>query len=138
MVVQEIQMSPGKPIDLCQRRIDPLGIKGTTAFKKCVLIAEIAMMRTTPRNHDRVGHQVTFAFDQIAAYRRYIRDIPLGVSINSPRTPFPKILQKPRPRIFSRSDEDRIRMNLRLIRQTRDMKPAQTYIRTFTAVMIGD
>ena len=56
MVVQEVEMPPRKPDDLGKGGIDRLRIVRPAAFEKRFLVTKIADIRTTTRNHNRIGH----------------------------------------------------------------------------------
>src|SRR5688572_15399594 len=70
VIVEKVEMPPGQPADLRQRRIHLLGVEAAPAFEKRVLVAERAMVRAAARNHDRIRHEVAVALDEIAANRR--------------------------------------------------------------------
>ena len=52
VIVEKVQMTAGETIDLSESRIDTLCIKGTSPGEKRVLVAEIAMLGATARDHD--------------------------------------------------------------------------------------
>src|SRR6185312_13672101 len=126
MIVQEIEMSSRKPVDLRQRRIHLLGIEDSAAFEKRILIAKVAMMRTAARHDDRVGNQVPGPFDEVPPDGRYGRDIALAIAVDLLRIPQPVVPEECGERIFPRSDKDAVRMRHGLFRQRADMQAAET------------
>src|SRR5437763_17129621 len=66
MIVQEIEVSPGQTGNLCERVVNHLGVVPAAAGEESVFVTERAVMRTATRNHNRVGHQIAMALNQIA------------------------------------------------------------------------
>ena len=71
MIVEEVEMASGQPLDLGQRIVDPLGVEAAAALKEGVFVAEVAVLRTSARHDDGVGHEIVAALDEIAADRRH-------------------------------------------------------------------
>jgi len=71
-------MSAWKPGNLGQRIVDPLSVEGTPACEKGVLVTEIPVLRTSPRHHERVRHQVVVPADEIASHRRQTVERTIG------------------------------------------------------------
>jgi hypothetical protein len=67
VVVEEVEVPPGKPLDLGERRVHLLHVEGPTAGEEALLVAEGACVRAAPRDDDRVGHEVELAADEVAA-----------------------------------------------------------------------
>ena len=70
VIVEKIEMTARQPLDLGQRRIDGLRIKRAPAFEERLLVAEVAHVRASARDDDRVGDEVELPLDQIAPNRR--------------------------------------------------------------------
>jgi hypothetical protein len=47
MIVQKVEMSPGQPLDLGQRRVDGLGIERSSDLEERFVLTEVADMRAT-------------------------------------------------------------------------------------------
>ena len=76
VVVQEIEMPPGQPLDLGQRRIDGLRVERSAAFEERLLVTEVADVRTAARDDDGVGDEIALPLDQIAPDRRHAVERP--------------------------------------------------------------
>lgn len=74
MIVEEIEVAAGQPLDLCQRLVDALRVEGTAAGEEGILVAEVAMLRAGARDDDRIGYEVAAPLDQVAADRRQAVD----------------------------------------------------------------
>ena len=70
VVIEKIQMTAGQTIDFGQGGIDALRIKGSPAFEERLLVAEVADVRASARDDNRVRNEVQPPLDQIAANRR--------------------------------------------------------------------
>ena len=81
VVVQEVQVAAGQAVDLGQRLVDRAGVERLAAGEEGLLVAEIAGVRAAARDHQRVGHQVERALDQVAADRRQALQRALGRSV---------------------------------------------------------
>src|SRR5207249_421747 len=71
MIVEEVQMTTGQPLDLGQGGIDRLRVKPFAAFEKRLLVAEVTDMRTAARDDNRIRHQIKTTPDEIASNRRH-------------------------------------------------------------------
>src|SRR5215472_7906671 len=67
VVIKKIKMASGQPRNLSQGVIYPLRVEGAAALKKCVFVAEVAVLRTAACYHNRVWNQVVTAVDEITA-----------------------------------------------------------------------
>src|SRR5437763_8406962 len=70
MIVQEIKVSSGQAGNLCERVVNHLRVIAAAAGEKSIFVTERAVMRTAARNHNRVGHEIAMALNQIAPNRR--------------------------------------------------------------------
>src|SRR5882724_3958925 len=67
MIVKEIEMTSGQPLDLSQRIIHSLCVESSATLKECVFIAEITMLRTSARHDNGIRHQIIRSPNEIAA-----------------------------------------------------------------------
>src|SRR5262249_61723341 len=67
MIVEKVEVSSRQPVDLGQRIVDALCVERAAALKERVLVAEVAVLRASARDDDRVRDEVTAAADQMAA-----------------------------------------------------------------------
>ena len=63
-------MAAWQSVYLCQSLVNALGIERLALAIEGILIAEVAVVRTTTRYHERVGHEVFLALDEVAPDRR--------------------------------------------------------------------
>ena len=70
MIIEEIKMPAGKPVNLGERVVHELRVERTASREEAVLVAEGAMMRTASRDDNRIRDQVSVSLNQIAPYRR--------------------------------------------------------------------
>ena len=70
VVVEEVEVPPGQPLDLRERVLDRLHVEGAPSREEGVLVAEGAGVRAAARDHDRVGDEVELAPDEVAAHAR--------------------------------------------------------------------
>src|SRR5437763_8084640 len=69
MIIQKIKVSSGQTGNLCERVVNHLRVVAAAASEESVFVTERAVMRTAARNHNRVGHQIAMALNQIAPNR---------------------------------------------------------------------
>src|SRR3954469_4733136 len=107
MIVEKIEMLAGEPGDLRQRIVHTLRVERSAPFKERILVAEIAVLRTSTTDHDRVGNEIQMPVDQIAADRRDSferavrrRDISLCGAAG------PEVLEKSWKRLLARPQKD--------------------------------
>ncbi len=137
VVVEKVQVTPGQALDFRKRRIDGLRVKPATALEERVLVAEIADVRTTARDDDRVRHEIPCALDQIAPHSRQ------PVERADPRLITPGgraasiVVEKLRPGIFAGPEKNRVRMRCGLLGQRRYVQAAEHDISAAFAVMVG-
>src|SRR5262245_31635169 len=70
MVVEEVQMPPGKSLDLAKRTVHSLGVERAPTLEECLLVTEVTNIRTSARNHDGIWNQVEMTLDEIPTNRR--------------------------------------------------------------------
>ena len=70
VIVEEVQMTAGQPLDLGERRIDGLRVEGASAFEERLLVAEVAHVRAAARDDDGVRDEIEPSLDQVAPDRR--------------------------------------------------------------------
>src|SRR5262249_28492862 len=92
-----------------------------------ILIAEIAMLRTTSRHHDGVRHKIVLASDQITAHRRDpLQRGSCGRDIHAFGPRFAELLQEFRKCLFSRPQKNHISVNSGLVGEGSHMQHAKT------------
>src|SRR5262249_38763886 len=73
MVIQEVQVPARQTLDLRNSRINGLRVERAATFKKRLLVAKIANIGASARNHYRVGNEIQVPLDEITPDGRYIR-----------------------------------------------------------------
>src|SRR6185295_3747481 len=124
-------MPPGQSIDFSKRSIDLLSIKPLSSFEERDLVAKVAGVRTSARHHDRVRHQIEMALDQVASDRRRSRQCSYRRTIYPQGAASLIIIQEDRPRVFTRTQENRVCVARRLLRQRRYVQPAKRNVCAF-------
>src|SRR5580704_8148818 len=69
MIVQEVEVSAGETVDFRQSVVHRLRVESASTGEEGLLLAEIADMRATSRDHDGIRDQIEMPLDQIAADR---------------------------------------------------------------------
>ena len=114
VVVEEIHVPSGQAVDLGERGVDRLSVEGVSALEERLLVAEVADVRAAAGDDDRVGDQIELPFDEIATYRREIGEGPDLRAVDATRAAAPEVREKSRPRVFTRSKENRVGVFRRL------------------------
>src|SRR5262249_61442246 len=110
-------MTPGQTFDLSKRVIHCLRVERSSALEKRLRVTEIAGVRASARDHDRIRHQVKMTLDQIAANLRQAVERADRRAIELTRPPRTKVPKEYRPRVFARPDEYGVGMPGGLFRQ---------------------
>ena len=58
MVIEKIKMTTWKAINFGKSFVDTLRIKASATLEERILVAEVAVLRTTAGNHDGIGHEI--------------------------------------------------------------------------------
>src|SRR5215468_5544977 len=69
VVIEEIKMPSRQARNLRQRIVHPLRVKRAPSLKEGVLVAKIAVLWTSTRDHNRIRHQIQSPPDQISPHR---------------------------------------------------------------------
>jgi hypothetical protein len=67
VIIEEVQVAAGQPVDFRERVINELRVELFPALEEGDLVAEVADVRAAARYHDRVRDQVQVPLDQVAA-----------------------------------------------------------------------
>ncbi len=138
MIVEEVEMPARQPIDLGERVVHSLGVERPAAFEERVLVAEVAVLRTPAGDDDRVRNQIGGPSDQIAPDRRHAIQRAAGRGhVAAQRLPGPEVLEEPRERLLTRTQEDHICMRDGLVWKRGDVQAAQRDEDTLGAVGVG-
>src|SRR5688572_11568987 len=103
-------MAPGQTFDFPKRVIHSLRVERSAALEKRLLVTEIAGVRTSARDNDRIRHEVKMALDQIAANLRQAVERADRRTIELAGPPRAKVLKESRPCVFARTQEDGVGM----------------------------
>ena len=76
--------------------------------------------------------------DQIAADRRHPEEGPLLRGVARRWSTGPQVGEELGPGVLSRSEEDRVRVHLRFLRQGGDVKTAEHHADTSCAILVSD
>ncbi len=137
VVVEEIEMSSGQPVDLSQRVVHPLRVERPAALEERVLVAEVAVLRTAARDDDRVGDEVVAPPDQVAADGRHaIERAARRRDVAARGTARAKVREETRKRLFTRAEEDRVGVRGGFLRQRRDVQAAEDDERSASPVVV--
>jgi len=139
MIIEEVEVPAGKPLDLGEGLVDALRIERATALEKRILVAEVAMMRTSAGDDDGVGHEIAAPLDEVApdwrrAVQRPIRCRP--VDRQGPTRA--KVAQESRKRLLGGSEEDGIRVPGGLVGQRGHVQAAERHEGSARPVVVGD
>lgn len=131
-------MSARQPLDLGQCLVDPLGVETAPAAEKGILVAEVAMLRTTARDDDRIGHEIALALDQVAADRRQALDrAAAGRDVARLRAPRAEVIEEARECLLAGADEDGVGVARRFLGHGGDVQPAECDEAALGAIVIG-
>jgi hypothetical protein len=126
VVVEEVEMPSGEPIDFGQRGIDALCVERSAALEEGVFVAEVTVLGAAARDDDRVGDQVAAPGDQIAANRRQLIERASGGRlIDALRVTIAKILQEGGKRLLARAEDDRVGMRGGFVWKRRHVQAAE-------------
>ena len=137
MIVEKVEMAPRQALNLLERIVQTLRVKPASALKECILVAEVAMLRTAARDHDGVWNQVAIAPYQIAANgRNAFQCAARGRRVNAFLLAHAKVFQKLREGLFSGAQENCIGVSGSLFRERGYMQPTQANEGSFRAVVV--
>ncbi len=125
VVVEEVQVPPGQPVDLGERGVHRLRVEGLPALEERVLIAEVAVVRAAARDHDRVRYQVPVPLDQVPPDRREADQRAVARDVARACLTAPEIIEEHRPGVLAWPEEDRVGVRGGLVRQRGDVQPAE-------------
>jgi hypothetical protein len=91
----------------------------------------------TPRDHDGIGNQIQVPANQVSTDARQSLESSRRGPIDWSRSSGSVVLQECRPHIFTRTHANRVGMLSGLVRQRRDVQPAEHHVRAFLPVMVG-
>jgi hypothetical protein len=118
VIVQKVEVTSRQPIDLRERVIHALGVERATAFEERILVTEVAVLRTSTRDDDRIRDEVAAPLDQVAPDRRdSIQRAARGRDVPSRRGAPPEVLQKLRKCLLAGSKEDGVGVSGGLVGQ---------------------
>jgi len=66
VVIEKVEVAARQPIDLRERVVHALCVERSAAVEECVLVAEVAVLRTSARDDDGVWDEIPAPLDQIA------------------------------------------------------------------------
>ena len=138
VVVEEVEVAARQPVDLGQRPVDGLHVELLAALEEGDLVAEVAHVRASPGDDDRVGHQVQAALDQVSTDRRYGDQRPLLRDVPGPRPAAAEVVEEPWPGVLSRPEKDAVRVLRRLLGKRGHVQPAERDVAAPGAVEVGD
>ena len=132
-------MPPRQPGDLGQRVVHALRVERSTALEERVLVAEVAVLRTSARDDDRVRHEVAAAIDEIAPNgRQPVERAIRGRAIDARGTPRAKVREELREGLLAGPEEHRVGVRRRLVGQRRHVQAAERDEDAFRPVVVGD
>ena len=71
VVVKKVEVAARQAVDLGERLVHALQVERLAAAEEGLLVAEVADVGAAAADHERVGHQVALALDQVAARARH-------------------------------------------------------------------
>src|SRR5260370_24706163 len=109
MIVEEVEMTSGQPLDLGQRILHPLRVESPASLKEGILVAEVTMLRTPAGYDDGIRHQIVGTPDEVAANWRNTLQCAAGQrGVNPFWLAGAKVFQGFRKGLFSLSQEDSV------------------------------
>jgi hypothetical protein len=138
VVVEKVEVASRQPIDLRQRVVHPLGIERPASVEERVLVAEVAVLRTSARDDDGVRDEVPAANDQVAPDGRDpIQRAARGRDVASRWGAPPEVLQELRKRLLAWAKKDCVGVSGGLVGQRRDVQSAERHERSACAIRVG-
>src|SRR6185369_6893332 len=139
VIVEKVEMPPRQAVDFRERVVHTLRVERSAALEEGDLVAEVAMLRASARDDDRVRHEVRAAADEVSPDWRYAVERPSrGRDIAGARPSGPVVVEESRERLLAGSQKDDVRVRRGLVRQRRDMQPAERDVDAPRAVRIGE
>ena len=138
MVVEEVEVAAGEAVDLGQGVVHALRIEGAAALEERLLVAEVADVRTAAGDHDRVGHQVQMAPDQVAANGRHAGEGADARVVPRLGAAGAQVGQEARPGVLAGPGENRVGVSGGLLGQRSDMQAPERDEDAAPAVRVGD
>ena len=137
VVVEEVQVPSGQPVDLRQRGVDRLRVERLPAVEERVLVAEVAVVRAAAGHHDRVRYQVPVPLDQVPPDRRQPVERPLPRLIPPPRFTAAEVVEEHRPGVLTRPEKHRVGVRGGLVGQRGHVQPAERDEHAAGTVRVG-
>ena len=138
MIVEEVEVPAGQSIDLGERIVYALRVERASALEEGVLVAEVAMLRTSARDDDRVRDEIGAATDQVAPDRRQPFQRPAGSrDVSGSRATGSEVLEELRKNLFARAEEDCVGVRGGLVREGGDVQAAEGNEDALRPVVIG-
>ena len=138
VVVQEVEVTARKAFDLRERGVHALRVERGTSGEEGVLVAEGAVVRAAPRDHDRVGDEVEPSPDQVSADGRQLFECSGGRFVATPGSSRLQIAQELRERVLAGPQKDRVGVRRGFVRQGRDVEAPQRDVRASRAIVVRD
>ena len=137
VIVEEVEMTSGQPVDLSERVVYPLGVEGAAAVEERVLVAEVAVLRTSARDHDRVGDEVRAPGDEIAPDRRHAFErSPRCRDVASQWPAGAEVGEELRERLLAGPEKHGVGVRRGFVGKGRDVQAAQRDEDAFRAVCV--
>ena len=138
VVVEEVEMPSGKPVDLGESPVHRLHIVAPTARVERMLVAEVARVGTATGNYERVGYEVAAAVEEIAAHTRNTLEAVLERTVDGLGRAPPEILEEAGPGVLAWPEEHVVRVKCRLCGTRRWVQPAHGHAHASTPVCVSD
>ena len=138
VVVEEVDVPAGHPVDLRQRPVDRLRVERDPACVERVLVAEVAMVGAAARDHDRVRAEVATPVDEVAADRWRLRERPRPGDVARRGLAAAQVREEHWPGVLAGTDEDRVGVGGRLVRARRDVETAEDDPHAAGPIAVGD
>ena len=107
VVVKKVEVTARQPIDLRERVVYALGVERSATVEERVLVAEVAMLRTSARDDDGVWDEVATPLDQVAPdWRNPIQRAARRRDVPSRRRSPAEVLQELREGLFAWPEEN--------------------------------
>jgi hypothetical protein len=138
VVVEEVEVPAGKPVDLRERLVHPLDVEGAASLEERVLVAEAARVGAAPRDDERVGHEVALAAHEVAARGGEALERAYGGAVDGLRATGAEVGQEARPRLLPGAQEDRVGVGGRLLGPRGHVEPAEGHMGAAATVLVGE
>src|ERR1700752_4181838 len=107
MVIEKVEMAPGESIDFGECLVDALRVKSATALEECVLVAEVAVLRTAAGDDDGIGDEIRSAANEIATDGRdALKRAPRSRGVDGLCCSGAEVLKELRKGLISRAEKD--------------------------------